>query len=375
MRMDLRNLFMSTLLLCTFSAALLAVEPNTTQKKALPKVDVFDVRLTAELPLELEYPARLKSIQRATVVARVTGVLQQKHYTEGTYVEKGALLYSIEPDIYQAMVHEHEADHAVAKAVFINAERDWKRVKGLFKDKVLSRKEYDAALALFERSKAELASAKAKLQSAEIDLGYTEVHAPFSGIIGKKETDVGNVVEPGTPLVNITQTDPVYAEFSIPDTDLFKINKILGNGRWAENGDLNVSISVDGMSAVGTMNYIAPEVNEKTASIEARAVFENSDKSLMPGGFGRLKIIGLKRTNILMVPQKAVLQNPKGTIVFILEDGKVAVRPVTLSGTEGENYIVEGPLKSGDKVIVNNFFHIKPGMNVAIDKTINAGEE
>lgn len=375
MRMDLRNLLMSTLLLCASSATLMAKEPNTAQKMALPKVDVFNVRLTAVLPLELEYPARLKSVQRATIVSRVTGVLQEKHYTEGAYVEKGTLLYSIEPDIYQAVVHERKADHAVAKAIFTNAERDWKRVKGLFKDNALSRKEYDAALALFERTKAELESAKAQLESAEIDLGYTEVQAPFSGIIGKKETDVGNVVEPGTPLVTMTQTDPVYAEFSIPDTDLFKINRILGNGRWAENGDLNVSISVDGMTVGGTMNYIAPEVNEKTASIEARAAFENSDKSLMPGGFGRLKIIGLKRTNVLMVPQKSVLQNPMGTIVFILEDGKVAVRPVTLSGTEGENYIVEGPLKTGDRVIVNNFFHIKPGMNVAIDKTINADEE
>lgn len=375
MRMDIRNLFVTILILCASSAALLAEASNPTQKMTLPKVDVFNVSLTAELPLELEYPARLKSVQSAMVVSRVTGVLEQKHYTEGSYVKKGTLLYSIEPDIYQAVVHERKADHAVAKAVFINAERDWKRVKGLFKDNALSRKEYDAALAVFERSKAELASAKAQLESAEIDLGYTEVEAPFSGIIGKKETDIGNVVEPGTPLASITRTDPVYAEFSIPDTDFFKINKVLGNGRWAEDGELNVSISVDGITAGGTINYIAPEINEKTASIEARAAFTNSDRSLMPGGFGRLKIIGLKRTNVLMIPQKAVLQNPKGTIVFIVEKGKVAVRPVTLNGTEGENYIVEGPLKAGDQVIVNNFFHIKPGMDVAVDKTINAGGE
>jgi membrane fusion protein (multidrug efflux system) len=366
----------STLLLCSPALWAAASSAAPAQMPA-PRVDVYTIRPQSALPVTLEYPARIKSIRSATVVSRVTGVLMKKHYEEGSFVKEGKVLYTIEPDTYAATLHEREADLAVAEALFTNAERDWKRVEALYNDDAISRKEYDAALAAYERNKAECSAARARLESARIDLGYTEVKAPISGIAGKKATDVGNVVSAGTPLVTITQTDPVHAEFAIPDVDLFKINQALGSGRWNKGGKdhLDVSVNVGGTIMKGTVDYIAPTVNEKTASIDARAEFANADNALLPGSFGRLEITGLKRGNVTMVPQKAVLQNPKGTIVFIVEDGKAAVRPVKLGDTEGENYIVEGALKPGDLVIVNNFFRVKPGMQVTIDKTINADEE
>ena len=377
MKRTLQTVLAGTALLLIAPHLMAETAAAQAQQAPAPKVDVYEVRPPAQLPVAFEYPARLQSMQSATVVARVTGVLLKQHYAEGSFVKKGTLLYTIEPDIYAAAVHEREADCAVAEALFTNAKRDWERVEALYKDKAISKREYDASLAAYERTKAELNAAGARLESAKIDLGYTEVTAPISGIAGKKETDVGNVVTSGTPLVTITRTDPVYAEFSIPDKDMLKINAALQSGRWSKSvgSSFTAELNIGALKRTGSVDYVAPVVDAKTAGIAARATIANGDNALMPGSFGRITLSGIQRNSALIVPQKAVLQSPKGTIVFIVEGGKAAVRPVTLGDTDGENYIVEGPLRPGDQVIVNNFFRVKPGMAVAVDKTINAAKE
>ena len=367
------------LLVCTFvlfGAAQLTAEESTpaARQAPAPKADVYVVRPVAKLPVHFEYPARLVSVDSAEVVARVKGVLLEQTYTEGAFVRKGDPLYRIEPDIYAATLRERKADLAVARAARTNANREWQRVEALYNDNAVSRKEYDAALAAHLSADASVTAAEARLETAKIDLNYTDVTAPISGIAGIKQTDVGNVVESGSALVRITRTDPIHAEFAIPDNDMKKINAALKSGRWSKSDGKEILARFEsgGLSAEGTVDFMAPVVDAETASVKARAAFSNPDNVLMAGTFGRIRLDGLERNNVIMVPQKAVLQNPQGTIVFIVEDGKAAVRPVTLGDTQGENYIVEGPLRPGDRVIVNNFFRVKPGMPVTVDKTLNA---
>ena len=338
-----------------------------------PKVDVYTVKTAAQMPISLEYPARLKSIRSATVVSRVSGVLMTKMYEEGSFVKKGELLYQIEPDRYAALVHEHEADLELQNALLEKAKRDWARAEALYADNALSKQDYDGALSAFQTAKAGVSAAKAKLASANVDLGYTQVTAPISGIAGMKETDLGNVASPGTPLVTITQTDPIYAEFSIPDVDRLKAMYALQNGRWSDaaKAGLKATLRVGSFTREGRIDFIDPVIDSKTSSVKARAVFKNPDALLMQGAFGRITVNGFVRNSVVMVPQKAVLQNPMGTIVFVIDDGKAAVRPVKLGDTAGDNFIVDQGLKEGDVVIVNNFFRVKPGMAVTIDKTVN----
>jgi len=353
------------------SSALSAEQPKAP---AATHVDVYVVPPAAQMPVVLEYPARLKSIRSATVVSRVSGVLQKKFFTEGSYVKKGTLLYRIEPDIYAALVRERKADLALQESVLTKTRRDWERAQSLYKDKAISLKEYDAALSSYETATAEVNAAKAKLASARVDLNYTDVRAPISGIAGMKTTDLGNVVNPGTPLVDITQTDPIHAEFSIPDVDFIKAQEAHENGRWGASlqKKLTATLALKGLSSTGSIDYVAPVISEKTGSIQARAIFENKSGALVPGAFGRVKVEGIMRKGAITVPQKAVLQNPLGTIVFVVDDGKAAVRPVSLGDTSGENFIVNKGLNAGDTVIVNNFFRVRPGAAVEIDKTINA---
>lgn len=343
-----------------------------------PAVDIYRVGKARKIPVTLEYSTRLASVQSAFVAARITGVLVEKHYTEGSYVHKGDLLYTIEPDIYREAVNKAEAALELEKAKWNKVERDWKRAEGLHADNTISDQERDAALAAYESASASVKIAKAALQSAMIDLGYTDVKATIDGISGMKLRDVGNRVEDGTQLVEITKIDPIYAEFSIPDIDIIKKNYSLKERKWENtaNGSLKATLNINGTSYEyeGSVDFLSPKIDPQTGTLKARAVFKNPDKELIPGTFARITVKGLVRKESLTVPQKAVMQNQKGTVVFVVEDGKVAVRKVKLGGTEEENYIVDGLLYPGDKVIVNNLFRIKPGMSVVIDKTVNSGD-
>lgn len=339
-----------------------------------PKADVYVVPAAKDLPLKLTYPAQILSAKSVSVVARVSGVLEQKLFEEGSFVEKGAKLYKIEDSIYKAKVDAASASVEVAKAVLSNADRTWKRTKALYAKKVVSQEARDNALSAFEQATASLALAKANLKQAKIDLAYTNVTAPISGIIGMKLVDVGDYVSAavGTKLISITQNDKVHVEFSMPLSDYMNIK----NGIWSlpQDNKIKVSLIIDDkpVQKSGVIDFIDINANKNTATVKMRAVIDNSDKYLMPGSFVRVKLNDIVQKNVITIPQKAVLQNNMGTIVFIENNSHVDVRPVVLGKESGDKYVVAGgPLKSGDKVFVNNFFRLKPGGEVIVDKTIN----
>lgn len=364
---------LSAALMAASPVALMADTAKTQQSQPAPKADAYEVRPIASLPIDLAYPARLQSIRSATVVSRVTGELRSMHYNEGEPVEQGALLYRIEPDVYAAAVHEAEADVALAEATLTNAERDWERAKALHADRAISQKAYDAARAAYAVAKAEVGAANARLATAQVAMTYTEVKAPIAGIAGMKQTDLGNVVSEGTPLVAITQLDPIYAAFSIPDVDWLKAKAAMRSGEWGTGQDhkLQVTLKLGRLTQRGEVDYIAPVVDEATSSVKVRARFDNPDGALMPGAFGHVTLDGLKRRNVVMIPQKAVLQTPNGTIVFLEQNGVAAPRPIVLGDAQGQSFIVESGLQSGDRVIVNNFFRVKPGQPVQIDTMVD----
>ena len=352
-------------------------KPSGMMQNQYVHVDVYKVPKPADMPVELKYPTRLKSIQSVEIVARVAGVLEEKYYKEGQFVKKGDILYLIEPDIYKAQVDAAKAQLQSAIAALHKAERDWKRIKALYKANATSQQARDAALSAYEIAKANVERAKANLETAQINLNYTKVKATISGITGLKDVDVGSYVVNGTRLVRITKIDPIYAEFSIPDIDAIKEKYNIKNGKWskATKGELKAYLEINGKkyNQEGFVNFIDINIDPQTSTVKARAIFKNPDRLLMPGEFARIIIKGLVRKNTILVPQKAVLQNPLGMIVFVANKGKAEIRPIKISETSGKYFVVERGLKAGDMVIVNNFFKIKPGVPVKIDKIINKG--
>lgn len=369
----------STLILCTLALLSLpsfafAEDKATPPKAPAPKADAYIVPSAQSLPIMLKYPAEIKSQQNVKVVARVTGVLQEKYFTEGQQIKAGDLLYKIEDTIYKAKVDAASASVKMNEASLANATRNWDRTKTLYTNKAISQEKRDASLAAFDESTAALALAKAQLHQAQIDLDYTKVKAPISGTTGMKKVDIGDFVSAtsATTLVDITQNATVYVEFSMPLSDYTNIKSKL----WAlpENGKLHAAIEVDNKltTKVGMVDFMDANVNKDTGTVKMRAAVENADNLLLAGSFVRVVLNDIVQKNVITIPQKAVLQNPLGKIVFVETNGHVDVKPVVLGNETGDKYIViGGPLQSGDKVIINNFFRLKPGGEVLIDKTIN----
>lgn len=358
--------------------SLSAQEVKPTVAMPAPKVDVFVVAAAKDTQVDLEYPARISSVQNITVTARVSGVLEAKNYTEGATIHKGDLLYKIEPDIYLAAVNSAKATLALENAKLDKAKKDWDRADGLFKDKAISEQDRDTAFFAYKTAQASVDVAKAELQKVQVSLNYTDVHATIDGVAGVKLVDVGDYVKEGTALLSITQTNPIFADFSIPDINSIKQKYELQNGSWSnmQGAGLKASLTVDGKaySELGSVDFIDTNVDAATSTLKARAVFDNATAQLIAGQFAKIKIIGVVSKQVISVPQKAVLQNPLGTVVFVVVDGKVAIKPVKILDTVGQDFAVSG-VNPKDVVIVNNFFRIKPGAPVDIDKTINKQAE
>lgn len=346
-------------------------QERPVQMEAL-EVNVFKVSEKKNISFDLLYPGRTKSISRVNVVARVGGILKEKFFKEGQFVNKDDLLFKIEPDIYQAEYDSLKAQVEQAVAELNRAERDWLRIKASYEDGVASEQQRDAALSAYEQAKAMLEASKARLKQAEINLKYTDVRAPISGIAGARLVDAGNMVNPGTVLVTITGIEPIYVEFSIPDTDLHKLSRAAVQ-QSSKIKSLKAKLLVDDRPYIhtGHIDFIDSVIDEKTSSVNARAVFPNPQGELMPGQFVRIKLSGLQTKKAITVPQKAVLQTPLGTSVYVVQDGKAVIKNIKLGDKAGEDFIVEEGLKPGDMVIIDNLMKLRPEMQVKIGEVVN----
>ena len=364
----------SAIVLAGLTINLNAAGAPAGQQMPAPKADVYVVPEASDLAISLKYPAQVEPKSQAIVYSRVLGVLEEKFFDEGGKVKKGQDLFKIEDDLYQAQLDAAQAQVKMSEATLQSATRSWERIKKLYSSKAVTAEQRDTTLSTYQNALASLALAKAQLKQSKIDLEYTKVKAPISGTAGIKSVDLGNLVTSNPPmeLLTITQDDILYLNFSMPLSDY----KNIKSGLWTipETKNLQASVILDGkpLGLKGTVDFIDVNVDDKTSTVKMRAVLDNSEKKLMPGAFVRLSLDGIVQKNVISVPQKAVLQNPMGTIVMIEENGKVAVRPVVPGKENGDKYIVAGGMvKSGDKVIVNNFFRVKPGNPVTVDKVIN----
>ena len=350
---------------------LLAHAADKPPQQAMPVVT--QVVNQEDVSVYAEYSARASAAQHIDVYARVDGILEKKTFTEGQPVKAGQLLYKINDRKYRAMVLKAKAQVNVAQANLNQAEREYQRVTGLFKNKAVSAQEVDSALSNLELAKADLEGQKAALNEAQIDLDYTEVRAEISGLAGIKQQDVGNLVGTNTSntlLTTITQLDQVHVLFSIPDADLIKQNALVQSGKLTRLPQTDwVAELVDSQNhrlAKGYVDFVDSQISAATGSVQARAVFQNPQGKVLPGEFVRIRVTNAVRKNVFTIPQKAVLQMGQQAFVYKVIEGTANLVPVALAGQKDGNWLVESGLNNGDLVIINDLIKLRPKTPVQV---------
>lgn len=338
-----------------------------------PEVEIVTIRAQS-VPKVIELPGRVQAVRTAEVRARVDGIVQRRLYDEGSDVRAGQALFAIDPRELKARLNAVEAALARAQSNAANAQQDVNRYKGLIGEQAISRQENDAAVARLRSAQADVAQARAQVESARLSLSYATVTAPISGRAGRAQVTEGALVSAagGTLLTTIEQIDPIYVNFSQSSSDLLAIRRDITSGRLNMPGLERVAVQLeleDGTSYgfTGHIDFLDLAINEATGTAALRAEFPNPGRLLLPGQFVRARIQAGTEANGILVPQRAVKVSADGGSVMVVgAKNVVEVRPVRLGSLQGSNWIVLTGLKPGDRVIVSGLQKIQPGQPVRI---------
>jgi membrane fusion protein (multidrug efflux system) len=328
---------------------------------------------TKDIPVSYVYTAQTAGYREVEVRARVTGILQQRNYKEGAVVRKGQSLFTIDPAPFRVALARAEADLAVAEARHTQARRDVARLKPVVEAKAVSQKELDDATAAEQISAAEVASVRARVNEAKLNLEYTRVESPIAGIASRTAVSEGSLVSgPSVLLSSVTQVDPMYVIFGIPDREHLALRRDVEAGRVKLPADGRFKASVklsDGSTYArsGTVNFTDVRISTQTGTSEARAELPNPNGMLRAGEFVRIELSGAIRPAAIVVPQRAVLDSPAGKFVYLVNaESKAEPRPVEVGDWSGDNWVINAGLKPGEKVIVDGVLKIGPGAPVQV---------
>ncbi|MBR8273908.1 efflux RND transporter periplasmic adaptor subunit [Burkholderia cenocepacia] len=342
-----------------------------------PEVGVVTVQPQA-VPVFTDLPGRTSAFLVAQVRARVDGIVLRREFTEGTDVKAGQRLYKIDPAPYTAALNSAKATLAKAQANLVTQNALVARYKVLVAANAVSKQDYDNAVATQGQAAADVAAGKAAVDTAQINLGYTDVVSPISGRVGISQVTPGAYVQASqaTLMSTVQQLDPVYVDLTQSSLEGLKLRQDVQSGRLKTSGPGAAKVSLileDGKtySEPGKLQFSDVTVDQTTGSVTIRAVFPNPGRVLLPGMFVRARIEEGVNENAFLVPQIGVTHDQKGQAIAMVVNAsnKVEPRPLKTTGMQGQNWIVEGGLQAGDHVIVQGVDKVRPGATV---KTVPA---
>ncbi|MGL0951026.1 efflux RND transporter periplasmic adaptor subunit [Vibrio vulnificus] len=355
------------------SALLAGCEDKTLQQRntMAPLVVTQEVLMLDYQPSNA-YIGRVEAVEDTNITAQVSGYLKARHFEEGQLVEKGALLYTIEPSSFEAQVASAKASLAQAKASLKKAELDHQRGKNLLPRGSISQSEFDALTAGLLGAQAQLEAANAQLKLADVNLSYTQIRAPFSGRISDSKVSTGDLVSPSSGiLTTLVSLDPIHTAFSISERERLAlgIERIKGDGSTPSAG-VEVQLQLENgkeYPLLGRLDYLGNRIDTKTGTIALRAVVENPDHQLLPGQHIKVNLREKQAKSVVVVPRRAVQTDLEGHFVMVMTPGEVAERRnVSLGAQVEQGVVIRQGLTQDDVVITQGLQRVRNGMQVRV---------
>jgi multidrug efflux system membrane fusion protein len=340
--------------------------PEVAQAPAAPQVSVAKV-LQQPVNEWDEFTGRLEAPETVEVRPRVSGQIDKVAFTEGALVKKGDLLFQIDPRPFQAEVNRLDAQVAQARATAARTENESQRGERLKASNAISAELAETRTTTAQEARAGVAAIQAQLDLARLNLSFTRVTAPISGRVSRADITAGNIVTADqTPLTTLVSTDKVYAYFDADERVFLKYNQLAREGQRGQTSPVYMGLSnEDGNPHLGAMNFVDNQVNPKTGTIRGRAVFDNTDGRYTPGLYARLKLVGSKTYDAVLIKDEAVGTDLGKKFVLVMDkDNKAAYRTVELGPKLEGLRIVRSGLAKGDSIVVNGLQRVRPGSTV-----------
>ncbi len=351
------------------AAALLLLATACNEKKEAPKpqppeVLVADV-VQQDVPIYGVWVATLNGPVNADIMPKVQGYLLKQNYTNGSFVKKGQLLFEIDPRQYQAALDQAKADVARSQASLDKYTNDVVRDTPLAAQNAIPQKQLENDQANQAAAKAQLLASKAAQQNAELNLSWTKVFSPVSGIAGVANSQVGDLVGTSSKMTTVSEIDPIWAYFNISESDYLAnatdISRVLRSGNVKVNKPVEfIQANNEPYPSKGNIIFVNRQIAAGTGTIQLAAAFPNKDAILRPGGFGRVRMVTSNNASALLIPQPAVIEvQTDYQVVVVNPEGRAVFRPVKVGDRIGPNWIITEGLKAGEKVVVEGYQKIQ----------------
>lgn len=339
-----------------------------------PEINVVEVQ-KQDVDIIVEYVGQTYGAFDISIRARVEGFLEGMHFREGSRVTKGQLLYTIDPQPYEAKVAEAKSNVAEAHTKLVKAESDLNRIKPLAEQNAVSKADLDAAEAQYGAAQASKEAAEASQRLSEIQLSYSIINAPISGIIGKTEAKTGDFVgrEPNPVLLNvISRVDMILVQFSVPEADYLRWVRLYRDEKGEPVDEDNLEESIELILAdgsihdhLGKMDFAGREIDPSTGTLLLQASFSNPDRILRPGQYAKVRLRERTVKDGLLVPQRCIMELQGQYSVYVVDSGnKVVKQRIETSGTIDDFWLVTSGLSEGDKIVIDALQKVRPEMEI-----------